>query len=144
MDVVESVLTNIAQTQNQEQVMKFLGPVTFTSIRSFFNDVLQLQNTRAADGKTTLVHYLAQVVEEKHPDLLQFTEELSYVERASRGQIESQAYMYYCKHIIFGENWFSKRGFEFPFFWTPLFLFIFALHLTMFLIKQKLLFTKKS
>lgn len=44
----------------------------------------KLQNTRAADGKTTLVHYLAQVVEEKHPDLLQFTEELSYVERASR------------------------------------------------------------
>lgn len=61
----------------------------FPSIRSIFNDVLQLQNTRAADGKTTLVHYLAQVVEEKHPDLLQFTEELSYVERASRGQIES-------------------------------------------------------
>lgn len=61
----------------------------FLSIRSIFNDVLQLQNTRAADGKTTLVHYLAQVVEEKHPDLLQFTEELSYVERASRGQIES-------------------------------------------------------
>lgn len=61
----------------------------FPSIRSFFNDILQLQNTRAADGKTTLVHYLAQVVEEKHPDLLQFTEELSYVERASRGQTES-------------------------------------------------------
>lgn len=61
----------------------------FLSIRSIFNDVLQLQNTRAADGKTTLVHYLAQVMEEKHPDLLQFTEELSYVERASRGQTES-------------------------------------------------------
>lgn len=81
----------------------------FPSIRSIFNDVLQLQNTRAADGKTTLVHYLAQVVEEKHPDLLQFTEELSYVERASRGQIESKAYMYFCKRIIFGGNWFSKN-----------------------------------
>ena len=50
-----------------------------------FIDVVQLQNTKASDGKSTLVHYLARVVEEKHPELLQFTDELSYVERASRG-----------------------------------------------------------
>ena len=58
--------------------------VKFLYIFSFI-DVVQLQNTKASDGKSTLVHYLARVVEEKHPELLQFTDELSYVERASRG-----------------------------------------------------------
>ncbi|XP_078323555.1 protein diaphanous homolog 2-like isoform X6 [Crassostrea virginica] len=48
----------------------------------------KLQNTKASDGKSTLVHYLARVVEEKHPELLQFTDELSYVERASRVSAE--------------------------------------------------------
>ena len=55
------------------------------SVHIQFIDVMQLQNTKASDGKSTLVHYLARVVEEKHPELLQFTDELSYVERASRG-----------------------------------------------------------
>ncbi|XP_061165024.1 protein diaphanous homolog 2-like isoform X2 [Saccostrea echinata] len=44
----------------------------------------KLQNTKASDGKTTLVHYLAKIVEERYPDLISFTEELSYVERACR------------------------------------------------------------
>lgn len=44
----------------------------------------KLHNTKSQDGKTTLVHYLADVVEQQHPDLLTFTEELSYVDRAAR------------------------------------------------------------
>ncbi|XP_060063333.1 protein diaphanous homolog 2-like [Ylistrum balloti] len=44
----------------------------------------KLHNTKSQDGKTTLVHYLADVIEQQHPDLLTFTEELSYVERAAR------------------------------------------------------------
>ncbi|XP_021363043.1 protein diaphanous homolog 2-like isoform X7 [Mizuhopecten yessoensis] len=44
----------------------------------------KLHNTKSQDGKTTLVHYLANVVEQQHPELLTFPEELSYIDKAAR------------------------------------------------------------
>ncbi|XP_048243812.1 protein diaphanous homolog 2-like isoform X2 [Haliotis rufescens] len=44
----------------------------------------KLDNTKSQDGKTTLMHFLAQTVEEKHPDLVGFMEELTHTEKAAR------------------------------------------------------------
>lgn len=50
-------------------------------------DVLQMSSTRSADQKTTLLHFLANTVEKKHPELMDFAKELRNVEPASRGTI---------------------------------------------------------
>ncbi|XP_042905089.1 protein diaphanous isoform X1 [Parasteatoda tepidariorum] len=44
----------------------------------------KLNSTKAADHKTTLLHYLAEVIEQKYPDVLNFAEELMHVDRAAR------------------------------------------------------------
>uniref|UniRef100_S4R988 FH2 domain-containing protein n=1 Tax=Petromyzon marinus TaxID=7757 RepID=S4R988_PETMA len=43
----------------------------------------KLKDTKSNDQKLTLLHFLAQMCEEKHPDVLRFTEELTHVEKAS-------------------------------------------------------------
>ena len=47
--------------------------------------LLQLSHTRSADQKTTLLHFLANMVEMKYPDVLDFPKDLRNVEAASRG-----------------------------------------------------------
>ena len=42
-------------------------------------------STRSADQKTTLLHFLANTVEQRHPELMDFPKELRNVEPASRG-----------------------------------------------------------
>ncbi|KAL5011351.1 hypothetical protein ScPMuIL_009902 [Solemya velum] len=44
----------------------------------------KLQNTKTQDGKMTLMHFLANVVESQYNDMLTFHEELSHVEKAAR------------------------------------------------------------
>lgn len=65
-----------------------------------------------------------------------------------RGHLEvrqSPRHIHITVNISFmAEIGFQRIEFEFPFFWTSLFLFIFAWHLAMFLIKQKLLFAIKA
>ena len=46
---------------------------------------LQLNSTKSADQKTTLLHFLASTIEKKFPDVLTFGAELRSVEGASRG-----------------------------------------------------------
>ena len=46
----------------------------------------QLTNTKTADNKRTLLHFLSEAVEKKHPDLMSFPEELMHSEAASRGE----------------------------------------------------------
>lgn len=49
--------------------------------------VLQLKDTKSADQKTTLLHFLAQVCEDEFPDVVKFLDDLEHVDRASRGNI---------------------------------------------------------
>ena len=44
----------------------------------------QLNNTKDVENRMTLLHYLAEVVEKKHPELLTFMDEISHVERAAK------------------------------------------------------------
>lgn len=48
--------------------------------------LLQLKDTKSADQKTTLLHFLAQVCEEEFPDVIKFVEDIEHVDRASRGK----------------------------------------------------------
>ncbi|KAL3878567.1 hypothetical protein ACJMK2_030904 [Sinanodonta woodiana] len=44
----------------------------------------KLQNTKSQDGKTTLMHFLANIIEKKYPDLLNFYEELNHCDKAAQ------------------------------------------------------------
>lgn len=47
--------------------------------------MLQLTNTKTADNKKTLMHFLIELMEKKFPEALSFHEELIHVEQAARG-----------------------------------------------------------
>lgn len=48
----------------------------------------KLTSTKDADNKQTLLHYMIETIETKFPELLNFGEELSHVERAARVSME--------------------------------------------------------
>ncbi|XP_043642135.1 protein diaphanous isoform X1 [Drosophila teissieri] len=49
----------------------------------------KLSNTKDADNKQTLLHYLADLVEKKFPDALNFYDDLSHVNKASRVNMDA-------------------------------------------------------
>lgn len=49
----------------------------------------KLTSTKDFENKQTLLHYIAQVVEEKFPDCLNFFEDLSHVDKASRVSLDN-------------------------------------------------------
>lgn len=51
-----------------------------------FCDLLQIRDTKSSDQKTTLLHFLAEICEERFPEILRFPEELEHVESASKGK----------------------------------------------------------
>uniref|UniRef100_I3J5A4 Diaphanous-related formin 3 n=1 Tax=Oreochromis niloticus TaxID=8128 RepID=I3J5A4_ORENI len=51
------------------------------------SSLCKLKDTKSADQKTTLLHFLAQVCEEEFPDVVKFLDDLEHVDRASRGNI---------------------------------------------------------
>uniref|UniRef100_A0A7N8YDJ8 Diaphanous-related formin 3 n=1 Tax=Mastacembelus armatus TaxID=205130 RepID=A0A7N8YDJ8_9TELE len=53
------------------------------------SSLCKLRDTKSADQKTTLLHFLAQVCEEEFPDVIKFVEDLEHVERASRVSAEN-------------------------------------------------------
>lgn len=65
--------------------LSFLCSVILCS--SFF---LQLLDTKSTDRKITLLHYIAETVEEKFPDIEKFHTDLQYVEKAANSKISNQ------------------------------------------------------
>ncbi|XP_039988200.1 protein diaphanous homolog 3-like isoform X2 [Xiphias gladius] len=53
------------------------------------SSLCKLKDTKSADQKTTLLHFLAQVCEEDFPDVIKFAEDLEHVDRASRVSAEN-------------------------------------------------------
>uniref|UniRef100_A0AAQ5ZNK0 Diaphanous-related formin 3 n=1 Tax=Amphiprion ocellaris TaxID=80972 RepID=A0AAQ5ZNK0_AMPOC len=49
------------------------------------SSLCKLKDTKSADQKTTLLHFLAQACEEEFPDVIKFVDDLEHVDRASRG-----------------------------------------------------------
>lgn len=54
-----------------------------------FSYLTKLSNTKDADNKQTLLHYLASIVETKFPDALTFYNDLSHVDKASRVNLDN-------------------------------------------------------
>ncbi|XP_041049131.1 protein diaphanous homolog 1-like isoform X2 [Carcharodon carcharias] len=48
----------------------------------------KLKDTKSADQKMTLMHFIAEMCEEQYPEIVHFTEELNHVEKASRVSAE--------------------------------------------------------
>uniref|UniRef100_A0A667Z157 Diaphanous-related formin 3 n=1 Tax=Myripristis murdjan TaxID=586833 RepID=A0A667Z157_9TELE len=53
------------------------------------SSLCKLKDTKSADQKTTLLHFLAEVCEEEFPDVIKFAEDLQHVDRASRVSAEN-------------------------------------------------------
>ncbi|KAM9861067.1 protein diaphanous homolog 3-like [Aulostomus maculatus] len=53
------------------------------------SSLCKLKDTKSADQKTTLLHFLAQICEEDFPDALKFVDDLEHVDRASRVSAEN-------------------------------------------------------
>uniref|UniRef100_A0AAQ4RDG8 Diaphanous-related formin 3 n=1 Tax=Gasterosteus aculeatus aculeatus TaxID=481459 RepID=A0AAQ4RDG8_GASAC len=53
------------------------------------SSLCKLKDTKSADQKTTLLHFLAQVCEEEFPDVIKFVDDLKHVDRSSRVSAEN-------------------------------------------------------
>lgn len=53
------------------------------------SSLCKLKDTKSADQKLTLLHFLAQVCEEEFPDVIKFVDDLDHVDRASRVSAEN-------------------------------------------------------
>ncbi|XP_051528152.1 LOW QUALITY PROTEIN: protein diaphanous homolog 3 [Myxocyprinus asiaticus] len=53
------------------------------------SSLCKLKDTKSADQKTTLLHFLADICEEKYPEVLKFVDDLHHVDRASRVSAEN-------------------------------------------------------
>ncbi|XP_060089533.1 protein diaphanous homolog 3 [Heteronotia binoei] len=53
------------------------------------SSLCKLKDTKSVDQKTTLLHFLVEICEEKYPDVLRFVEDLQHIDKASRVSAES-------------------------------------------------------
>lgn len=53
------------------------------------SSLCKLKDTKSADQKSTLLHFLAQVCEEEFPDVIKFVDDFEHVDRASRVSAEN-------------------------------------------------------
>lgn len=49
---------------------------------------MQLRNTKTSDNKSTLIHYLADIAEQRMPELFKLKEELASTTDAAKGNPE--------------------------------------------------------
>ncbi|XP_075805817.1 protein diaphanous homolog 3 [Microtus pennsylvanicus] len=52
------------------------------------SSLCKLKDIKSADQKTTLLHFLVDICEEKHPDILHFVDDLAHLDKASRVSVE--------------------------------------------------------
>ncbi|XP_021553513.2 protein diaphanous homolog 3 isoform X4 [Neomonachus schauinslandi] len=53
------------------------------------SSLCKLKDTKSADQKTTLLHFLVEVCEEKYPDTLNFVDDLEHLDKASKVSVET-------------------------------------------------------
>lgn len=56
-----------------------------TSLRSLF--LFQLLDTKSTDRKQTLLHFIADVIQERYPDVSNFYSELHFLDKAALGEL---------------------------------------------------------
>ncbi|XP_015341503.2 protein diaphanous homolog 3 isoform X1 [Marmota marmota marmota] len=52
------------------------------------SSLCKLKDTKSADQKTTLLHFLVEICEEKYPDILNFVDDLEHLDKASKVSVE--------------------------------------------------------
>uniref|UniRef100_A0AAY5EMC9 Diaphanous-related formin 3 n=1 Tax=Electrophorus electricus TaxID=8005 RepID=A0AAY5EMC9_ELEEL len=63
------------------------------------SSLCKLRDTKSVDQKSTLLHFLAEVCEEKYPDVLKFTDDLQHVDRASRVVLNNAEITLLLRHV---------------------------------------------
>ncbi|XP_040343344.1 protein diaphanous homolog 3 [Herpailurus yagouaroundi] len=53
------------------------------------SSLCKLKDTKSADQKTTLLHFLVEICEEKYPDILTFVDDLEHLDKASKVSVET-------------------------------------------------------
>lgn len=53
------------------------------------NFIFQLSSTKDVENKTSVLHYLVDIIEKKYPELLTFGDELPHLDRAAKISIET-------------------------------------------------------
>ncbi|XP_004393705.1 PREDICTED: protein diaphanous homolog 3 isoform X3 [Odobenus rosmarus divergens] len=53
------------------------------------SSLCKLKDTKSTDQKTTLLHFLVEVCEEKYPDILNFVDDLEHLDKASKVSVET-------------------------------------------------------
>lgn len=53
------------------------------------SSLCKLKDTKSADQKTTLLHFLVETCEEKYPDILSFVDDLEHLDKASKVSVET-------------------------------------------------------
>ncbi|EHB07038.1 diaphanous-like protein 3 [Heterocephalus glaber] len=51
------------------------------------SSLCKLKDIKSADQKTTLLHFLVEICEEKYPDILNFVDDLGHLDKASKGKL---------------------------------------------------------
>uniref|UniRef100_UPI00358FAF50 protein diaphanous homolog 2-like isoform X2 n=1 Tax=Myxine glutinosa TaxID=7769 RepID=UPI00358FAF50 len=98
---VVAVTATCEELRRSEAFARLLGLVLFLgnymnagsrNAQTFGFDIsflYKLRDTKSNDKQTTMLHFLAQICEEKHPDILRFTDDLAHLEKASRVSAEN-------------------------------------------------------
>lgn len=76
-----------------------------TSLERLF--VFQLLDTKSTDRKQTLLHFIADVVQERYPDVHNFHSELHFLDKAALGE---QACKYSTKASVLARRDKSRGG----------------------------------
>ncbi|XP_042168852.1 protein diaphanous homolog 3-like [Oncorhynchus tshawytscha] len=72
----------------------------------------KLKDTKSADQKSTLLHFLAAVCEEEFPEVTKFSDDLQHVDRASRGRRQTHTTVSRDRHLHLTVS--AVSGFPFP------------------------------
>ncbi|KAG2262896.1 hypothetical protein Bca52824_069975 [Brassica carinata] len=100
LEVVKSACQEVRTSQKLREVLKMIlylgntlnqGTVRGAAVGFKVDSLLILSDTRAADRKMTLMHYLCKVIASKASDLLDFHKDLESLETASKIQLKSLA-----------------------------------------------------
>ncbi|XP_045334405.1 protein diaphanous homolog 3 isoform X4 [Leopardus geoffroyi] len=89
--LAESMIQNlIKHLPDQEQLS------SLSQFKSDYNNLCEpeqfavvLKDTKSADQKTTLLHFLVEMCEEKYPDILTFVDDLEHLDKASKVSVET-------------------------------------------------------
>lgn len=86
-----SATTSSSNDNNQKLCIYLFGALCGALPFNNFCVLLQLKDTKSADQKTTLLHFLAHICEEDFPNAMKFIDDLAHVDRASRGKIKKDS-----------------------------------------------------